>query len=155
MGFITINRTKYPPCLYLLGLDNPDSVSYMTFIINAVAAGWLRSGDFIVMDNAILHSGRHADYLGFFLWNAPEIDGVPLRVVVVPFPTRSPELDPFELNWNTFVKWLKREVLMACLNVAGGSGAYDFLAGGVLSQFSHDDNLQNYIKCGYLGNINN
>ena len=65
------------------------------------------------------------------------------------------QLNWIELNWNKFVKWLKREVLLACLNVAGGSGTYECLAGCVLSHFSHDDNLKNYIKCGYLGNINN
>ena len=136
-------------------LDHHDSASYMAYIINAVATGWLRSGNFIVVDNVILHSGGHADGLADFLWNAPGIDGDPLRMVAVPFPTRSPELNPIELHWHTFIKRLKREVLMACLNVAGGSGAYEFLAGGVLSQFSHDDNLKNYIKCGYLCNINN
>lgn len=76
MGFITINCMKYLPCLYSLGFDNHDSGSYMAFIINAVGTGWLQSKDFIVVDNAILHLGGHADGFADFLWNVPGIEMV-------------------------------------------------------------------------------
>lgn len=57
MGFVTTNPLKFPPFLYLIGKDNHDSACYMAFTINAVALGWLRRGDFVVVDNAILNSG--------------------------------------------------------------------------------------------------
>ena len=107
MGFITVNTSKYPPLLYTIGEDNHDSAAYMAFIVRAVATGWLNRGDLIVVDNAILYSGGSADNLNAFLWNVPGLDGHPLRVVAVLFPTRSPELNPIELNWNTFVMRLK------------------------------------------------
>ena len=70
MGFITINTNKYPPLLYSIGEDNHEA-----FIVNAVACGWLSRGDFVVVDNAVLHSGGHADIAADFLWNAPGLDG--------------------------------------------------------------------------------
>ena len=48
------------------------------------------------------------------------MDGQPLRVVAVPFPTRAPELNPIELNWNTFVMRLKGEKV-DYLNAGGGA----------------------------------
>ena len=87
MGFITVNTSKYPPLLYTIGEDNHDFAAYMAFIVRAVVTGWLNRGDFIVVDNAILHSGGSADNLNDFLWNTPGLDGQPLRVVAAPFPT--------------------------------------------------------------------
>ena len=118
MGFMTINPTK-PPILYTIGEDNHDLAAFMAFMVNAVADGWIRRGDFIVVDNAVLHSGGSADMLAEFLWDAPGLDGAPLRVVIVPFPTRSPELNPIELSWNTFVKRLK---VVKLLVLAEGGG---------------------------------
>jgi len=150
MGFITTNPAKFPPLLYSIGDENHDSAAYMAFMVNAVASGWLASGDFVVVDNAILHSGGSADVLADFLWNAPGLDGEPLRIVVVPFPTRSPELNPIELNWNTFVMRL-RMVKLSVLNSGGGCEIFKSVACDVLNNFTHLDNEKNYIKCGYHG----
>ena len=106
--------------------------------------------DLIVIDNAILHSGGSADNLNDFLWNAPGLDGQPLRVVAVPFPTRAPELNPIKLNWNTFVMRLKG-VKIDYLNAGGGSELMKRLACDKLNEFTHKDNEKNYIKCGYFG----
>ena len=86
MGFMTINQTKSPPLLYSMGEGNHDSASYMAFITMAVAIGWLKRGDIIVVDNAVLHSGGNCEILSEFLWNAPSLDGLTINVVVVPFP---------------------------------------------------------------------
>ena len=32
----------------------------MAFIVSVVACGWLSKEDFVVVDNAILHSGGHS-----------------------------------------------------------------------------------------------
>ena len=68
---------------------------------------------------------------------------------MVPFPTRAPELNPIELNWNTFVKLLKKEELET-LDYGGGPEVLQGLACKVLSNFIHCDNIKNYTKCGYI-----
>ena len=138
MGFVIIDRTKWPPFLYSIDEDNHNSACFLAFIINAVATGWLRRGDFIVIDNAILHTGGSCDILVEFLWNAPGLDGVPLNIVIVPFPTRAPELNPIEPCWNTFVKRLKM-VKLCILNSGGGCDVYKHAACNVLNKFSHLD----------------
>ena len=151
MGFVTIDRTKWPPFLYSIGEDNHDSACFLAFIINAVATGWLRRGDFIVIDNAILHTGGSCDILAEFLWNAPGLDGVPLNIVIVPFPTRAPELNPIEPCWNTFVKRLNM-IKLSILNSGGGCEVYKNAACNVLNNFTHEDIEKNYVKQGYFGN---
>ena len=75
MRFVTINKNKYPPCLYLIGEEKHDLEAYMAFIINAVVSGWMARGYSVVVDNAIVHSDDSADILSDFLWNAPGLDG--------------------------------------------------------------------------------
>ena len=117
----------------------------------AVACGWLQKGDFVIVDNAILHSGGSANVLADFLWNAVGFDGQPMNIFVVPFPTRAPELNPIELNWNTFVERMK----MIRSEIVAANGGPEILmraAGNTMNNFTHLDNLKNYIKCGYYGN---
>ena len=120
----------------------------MSFIVSAVACGWLKKGDFVVVDNAILHSGGHADIAADFLWNAEGLDGEPLHITIIPFPTRAPELNPIEMSWNTFVLRLQMR-RAAILIVAGGGQTLVTAAGDTLSSFTHEDNENNYTKCGY------
>ena len=70
--------------------------------MNAVASGWLRRG--VVIDNERVHSGGSADVLPDVLWNAEGLDGLPLHLTVVPYPTRAPELNPIEMSWQIYVK---------------------------------------------------
>ena len=142
MGFVTTNTMKSPPLLYTIGEDNHDSAAFLAFTTNAVATGWLKRGDFIVIDNAVLHSGGACDILEDLLWNAPGLDGEPLRVVVIPFPTRAPELNPIKLNWNTFVLQL-RKVKIAVLAQGGGPEVMKQVACSTLDNFTHDDNKKN------------
>ena len=148
MGFITTNTNKSPPFLFTIGDDNHDSAAYMSFIVGAVACGWLNKGDFVVVDNAILHSGGHADIASDFLWNAEGLDGEPLHITIIPFPTRAPELNPIEMSWNTFVLRLQMR-RTAILNAGGGGQTLVTAAGDTLSSFTHEDNEKNYTKCGY------
>ena len=86
-----------------------------------------------------------------FLWNAPGLDGVALNIVIVPFPTRAPELNPIEPCWNTFVKRLKM-VKLSIFNSWGGCEVYKHAARDVLNKFTHLDIEKNYRKQGYFGN---
>ena len=74
-----------------------------------------------------------------------------MNIFVVSFPTRTPKMTPIELNWNTFVermKMIRREIVAA----NGGPEVLMRAAGNTLNNFTHLDNLKNYIKCGYYGN---
>ena len=116
-----------------------------------MACGWLQKGDFVIVDNAILHSGGSANVVADFLWNAVGFDGQPMNIFVVPFRTRAPELNSIELNWNTFVERMK----MIRSEIVAANGEPEILmraAGNTLNNFTHLDNLKNYIKCGYYGN---
>ena len=52
--------------------------------------------DVIIKDNARVHTGGAAADLEDWLWDH-EVDGRPLRILVLYLPTRSPELNPIEL----------------------------------------------------------
>jgi hypothetical protein len=94
---ISANPTKPYPLEYLLGTDNGCSASMMAFVEYLLTRRWFNRGDVIVMDNARIHTGGEADILSDLLWEMDYGDGVPLHVVVVYLPTRSPELNPIEL----------------------------------------------------------
>ena len=64
--------------------------------------------DIFVADNARIHDCFETDDLADLLWNFPGEGGVALRVLLIYLPTRSPELNPIELIFNTFVKRLKK-----------------------------------------------
>ena len=101
------------------------------------------------MDNSRVHSGGSCDILHDLLWNTPGFDGQPLNIAVIPFPTRSPELNPIELNWSLLLTRLNRtEADLYSINGYGGLKLIDF-ANFELSRMSHIDNIKNYRKQGY------
>ena len=71
IGLITADRTCWPPHLYSIDEDNHDVAAFASFIINTVAVGWIRRGDFLVLDNARVHSGGLADILVDFYGMLP------------------------------------------------------------------------------------
>ena len=151
MGMMTVDVTKTPAFLFTMGEENHDSACFLAFIIEAVSCGWLRRGDFLIINNAILHSGGSCDILNDFLWNAPGLDGQPLNIVVVPFPTRSPELNPIELNWGQLTKYLNTlDIEMFLHQLEGNRCKLLDVAFFILSNITHYDNLKNYVKQGYL-----
>ena len=63
--------------------------------------------DILVLDNAALHAKGYNCDLMDWLWNVEGCDGRPLHILLLPLPTRSPELNPIKLIWNTMVQRLK------------------------------------------------
>ena len=89
------------------GENNHDSVSFRLFIEEAIATAWLRPYDVLVCDNTTIHLQRYNGNLADLLWNILALDGEPLRILLLPLPTRSPELNPIELVWNIMVQRVK------------------------------------------------
>ena len=77
------------------------------FIQEAIATAWLRPYDVLVCDNAAIHRNGYNGDLADFLWNSRGLDNQPLNILLLPLPTRSPELNPIELVWNTLVMRVK------------------------------------------------
>ena len=90
-----------------LGEENHDSYAFRYFIEEGVLCGWLRPYDILVCDNAAIHEKGYNCDLAQFLWDAPGLDGKALNILLLPLPTRSPELNPIELVWNIMCQRLR------------------------------------------------
>ena len=90
-----------------VGENNHDSVSFRLFIEEAIATAWLRPYDILIFDKATIHQQGYNGDLANLLWNSPALDGEPLRILLLPLTTRSPELNPIELVWNIMVQRVK------------------------------------------------
>jgi hypothetical protein len=146
IGFCCVDPTV-KPMHFTIGQENNASADFMANIINAAGCGWLKRGDFLVVDNARVHSGGDADNLQDILWYAKSpLDGLPLNIFVIPFPTRSPELNPIELLWNTLVQRINR--LPASIQLYRGEGL-KIAAIDILKNISTEDVLKTYNHCGY------
>jgi hypothetical protein len=58
------------------------------------------------MDNATIHTGGDADIVEDMLWTSV-VDGMPLHVVILYLPARSPELSPIELILHILAQWIR------------------------------------------------
>jgi transposase len=89
-----------PAMHYSLGQENRTSASFTAYVEHLVAINWFQRGDVLIMDNAAIHTGGEATIVADFLWNSSE-------VVVVPLPTRAPELNPIELIFHILARRLR------------------------------------------------
>ena len=87
--------------------DNNDSYAFRYFVEEAILSGWLRPYDILVCGNAAIHEKGYNCDLSHFLWDTPSLDGEPLNILLLPLPTRSPELNPIELIWHIMVQRLR------------------------------------------------
>ena len=110
----------------------------------AILCGWLHPNDVLVCDNAAIHnSGINSD-LEDFLWNTIGINGLPLRILLLPLPTQSPELNPIELVWNTIVMRVRHSVITLM-----GAHAVARMAELVMNQLDLATVIATYRHCGY------
>jgi hypothetical protein len=89
--------TSAPPFFFNLNQFTNDSEAFSIAVEEAIIAGFLKSGDILVMDNAAIHVFGENDVLVDFLW---ENFGIHMLML----PTRSPELNPIELLWQILVQ---------------------------------------------------
>jgi hypothetical protein len=88
------------PLYWRIHTGNNDSDEFSYDIESAIVIGYLRGGHVLVIDNAIIHSGRDNKVLEEWLWKE-------FGVFVLWLPTRAPEWNPQELCWRFLVLELR------------------------------------------------
>jgi transposase len=145
---ISGNPLKTMPLVYTIGKENGTAAAFVSFCHMMVVSGWLRHDEFIVMDNAAIHTGGDSEELERFFWETI-IEGRPLHVLVIYLPTRSPELNPIELVFHIFAR---RVINYRLRNDSPGGGldrAIIRFGTQVLNDISYETILKCYQHCGY------
>jgi len=120
--------------------DEPnDAEQFGIEIENALAQGFLRGGDILVLDNAAIHAGGENRVLEDWLWRQ-------FGIFVLFLPTRTPEWNPQELVWLHLVQRLKTYPIRILRTYTKHSPAY--AAHDILSGVTHDKVVGMYKKCG-------
>jgi hypothetical protein len=99
IGICGISR-RSTPVKYRITESTVDAELFAMEMEDAVASGFLRPGDVLVMDNAANHTGKENTVLEDWLWNDHSIFALFL-------PARTPEWNPIELLWNCLSMRLK------------------------------------------------
>lgn len=137
IGFCGINK-KSPPLSFTIHDEKNDATSFSESIMSAIAEGFLRRHDILVLDNAAIHDKGENDGIEDWLW---ENHGV----AVVFLPTRSPELNPIELVWRSLVMKLRSSTI-----VDGKSHGCAIAATEILGTMSHKSIRATYRECKYI-----
>ena len=103
MACVSPNAMKDKHVFYTVAKETNNAYSFMAFVELMVLYRFLRHNEVLVMDNAPIHTGGVATSVEDFLWNH-EVDGEPLRILVLFLPTRAPELNPIELIFHILVR---------------------------------------------------
>jgi hypothetical protein len=87
------------PVQSYISTDNGDAAGYAEFVMDCAHRGCYARYSVGVIDNAAIHTGEVGDVLSEWLWNfrSPHHNFEPLRMILVPLPTRYFELNPQEL----------------------------------------------------------
>ena len=78
-----------------------DAATFHECLLCSIQKGFLVRGDVLVLDNAAVHQYKDNYYLQEYLYTE-------CGILLLFLPTRSPELNPIELLWNTLVQILKQ-----------------------------------------------
>ena len=127
-----------------LGVENGDSAAFLLFIKGLIMSGWFKVGNVLTIDNAAIHAGREAVIVENLLWDH-QLSGVPLRVLTVCLPARSPELNPIELLFRVLARRIQS---WQCRVAEQGPNAAVKPASKVLNEMSHDLVLSCFVHCG-------
>lgn len=136
IGFCGIDR-ETRPVSFVIHDEKNNAVSFSEAIMEALAEGFLRRGDVLVLDNSAIHFKGENDGLIEWLW---EEEGI----AVIPLPTRAPELNPKELMWRNLTMKLRSS------RVTSESHATAKLAHRIMLNFTHESTEAAYRQCGYI-----
>jgi transposase len=139
------NPRKAQNMAHSLGVENGDSAAFILFIEGLIVSKWFEVGDILIMDNAAIHAGGEAAIVENLLWEC-QVNGTPLRVLIVCLPTRSPKLNPVELLFHVLARriqsWQHRLAEQ-------GPNAVVEQASRVLGEMSYELIISCYVHCGY------
>ena len=146
MAIISANPDKPRPINYSMGWENGDAGAFLAFIEYLIGDGWFQHDKTLIMDNAAIHTCDVAEIVPDILWSTV-INGCPLHVLVLYFPTRSPELNPIELIFH-ILAWRIRSFKY---QYAGPIDSAVLLKKSmeVMDEMSYGLILRCYIHCGY------
>ena len=107
----------------------------------AVISGFLLSGDVLVLDNAVYHTGGGNTVLESWMWEE-------YGFFILFLPARMPEWNPTELAWRALVQGLKKNPLSILCKMGTYSPVH--AAHYVMSDFTHDQMRSFYKLCKVL-----
>ena len=134
-----IDRDAVSPLYYRIHDGSNDSFEFAADLETAARLGFLRPGDFLILDNASIHSQGDNDDLDDYMWET-------YGVFIVFLPTRTPEWNPTELVWRMLVQRLRyypRDMMQR--QHASYHAAVD-----ILRRMTLTDIESCYHQCGYL-----
>jgi hypothetical protein len=114
---------------------------FCDFVIQNLYCGFLQPGDFLILDNALIHHFHELTGLDAYLWN---YHGIFVQFL----PTCSLELNPIELLWNILVQRLKHFPLSDDYGPCTHRVAQ--AAEMLMNEFTHDDVDVSFRHCGYI-----
>jgi transposase len=137
-GFCSIAGDR-KPLLYRIHEGNNNAEEFACDVESALLCGYLRPGDFLVLDNAAYHMGKENDVLEDWLW---EDHGV----MLIFLPPRSPEWNPIELVWAILVRRLRTTDLVSVRETYGNNASAN-VAADILDDISLDEVKKCYRHC--------
>ena len=109
----------------------------------AIALGFLRAGNVLVLDNVAYHCGKENKHLAEWRWRF-------FGIQILFLPTRTPEWNPIELVWQNLVQELKHTPLSVVRAKCKEEGSKDIAAKmsqDILDGFSHARIWSFYRRC--------
>jgi hypothetical protein len=125
-----------PPFSFIVHDGSNNVAVFCDFVIQKLSCGFLQPGDFLVLDNALIHHFQELTGLDAYRWTYH-------RIFLQFLPTRSPELNPIEL-----VQRLKHFPLSddygPCMHRAACAAEM------LMNEFTHNDVDACFHHCGYI-----
>lgn len=138
-SFCSINRRKYHPLWYRIHTGTNGKQEFWETSLAALRDGYFEEYDVVVADCATIHN----DIEDLF-WQVG-------KVLFIFLPTRTPEWNPKELNWQLLLQRLSRLPLDAIKTMREeNGGGQDVILAAIkeeLDGFTFDDVEKNYAKC--------
>ena len=138
-SFCSINRRKYHPLWYRIHTGTNGKQEFWETSLAALRDGYFEEYDVVVADCATIHN----DIEDLF-WQVG-------KVLFIFLPTRTPEWNPKELNWQLLLQRLSRLPLDAIKTMREDyGGGQDVILAAIkeeLDGFTFDDVEKNYAKC--------
>ena len=133
--------TTYTACLQYYIRDYKVIQLFLNYVTNLVEVGFLQPYDIFVGNNAKIHAHGDCKELADALWQSQ-------KILWLPIPPYTPELNPTELVFHTLVE--RGKVTGPRILQQDNQDIVD-VASSVLDGITRDEVVSFYNKCGYHG----